>query len=131
MRSRLLYIHTLADTFIDYTTRCPSRQQLVTRAATTPGFAADDGATDKLKAWEPHVRAQGDIIHPICMEDGGYFSEGGHELFDLACRSLGSTKGEASAFYTYWRQRLATTNIRGVAKTILQRIPFALVNTSP
>ena len=57
---------------------------------------------------------------------------GVHELFDLACRSLGSTKGEASAFYTHWqRQRLATTNIRGVAKTILQRIPFALVNTSP
>ena len=113
-----------ADTFIDYTTRCPSRQLLVTRAATIPGFAADDGVTDKLKAWEPHVRAQGDIILPICMEDGGYFSEGGHELFDLACRSLGSTKGEASAFYTYWRQRLATTNIRGVAKTILQRVPF-------
>ena len=39
-------------------------------------------------------------------------------------RSLGSTKGEASAFYTYWRQRLATTNIRGVAKTIPQRVPF-------
>ena len=39
------------------------------------------------------------------MEDGGYFSEGEHELFDLACRSLGSTKGEASTFYTYWRQR--------------------------
>ena len=33
-------------------------------------------------------------------------------------------KGEATAFYTYYRQRLAITNIRGVAKTILQRIPF-------
>ena len=53
-----------------------------------------------------------------------YFSEVGHELFDLACKSLGSTKGEATAFYTYYRQRLAITNIRGVAKTILQRIPF-------
>ena len=113
-----------ADTFIDYTTRCPSKHELVNRAAITPGTAADDGVSDKLKAWEPHVRTQGDIILPVCMEDGGYFSEGGHELFDLACKSLGSTKGEATAFYTYYRQRLAITNIRGVAKTILQRIPF-------
>ena len=28
-------------------------------------------------------------MHPVCIEDGGYLSEGGHELFDLACRSLG------------------------------------------
>ena len=38
--------------------------------------------------------------------------------------ALGSTKGEATAFYTYYRQRLAITNIRGVAKTILLRPPF-------
>ena len=36
--------------------------RLVTRAATTPGFAADDGVTYKLNTWEPHVRAQGGII---------------------------------------------------------------------
>ena len=42
---------------------------------TTPGFAADDGVTYKLNIWEPHVRAQGDIIHPVCIEDGGYLSE--------------------------------------------------------
>ena len=40
--------------------------------------------TYKLNTWEPHVRAQGDIMHPVCIEDGGYLSEGGHELFDLA-----------------------------------------------
>ena len=59
-----------------------------------------------------HTRAQGDIILPVCIEDGGYLSEGGHELIDLACKALGGTKGEVSAFYTYWRQRLAITNLR-------------------
>ena len=80
--------------------------------------------TDKLTQWEPHTRAQGGIILPVCIEDGGYLSEGGHELIDLACKALGGTKGEVSAFYTYWRQRLAITNLRGVAKTILQRTPY-------
>ena len=32
--------------------------------------------------------------------------------------------GEKPYVYTYWRQRLSITNIRGVAKTLLQRTPF-------
>ena len=73
------------------------------------------------KTWWEAVQAYSRFLRRMAPAN---CSEGGHELFDLACRSLGSTKGEASAFYTYWRQRLATTNIRGVAKTILQRVPF-------
>ena len=70
-----------ADTFVDYTTRWPSHQRLVTRAATIPGFAADDGVTEKLKTWEPHVRAQGDIIHPYAWtRDGGSNWKAGKHL---------------------------------------------------
>ena len=45
-------------------------------------------------------------------------------MIDEACASIGGSRGEQQAVVTYWRQRLAVANARGVAKVIKARTPF-------
>ena len=57
-------------------------------------------------------------------EDGGRLSDELVDVIDEACASIGGSRGEQQAVATYWRQRLAVANARGVAKVIKARTPF-------
>ena len=58
------------------------------------------------------------------MLHGGRICEGGKSLLDDAANATGGTKGEKLAFLTYWRQRIAISNLKGVARAIAKRIPI-------
>ena len=97
---------------------------LEAKAAATPGAAAAAGHAKKYNAWHAHCIAQGDVIVPLAMETGGRICEGGASLLDDAANATGGTKGEKLAFLTYWRQRIAISNLKGVARAIAKRIPI-------
>ena len=113
-----------ADIFIDLITCVPGKADIVAKAAATPGAAAAAGHAKKHKAWHAHCISQGDVIQPLAIESGGRMCEGGIHLLDSAANAIGGTKGEKQAFQTYWRQRIAISNLKGVARVIVDRIPF-------
>ena len=110
-------------TFVDFITNVVAKSTNVTRGASLPGAAADNGAADKLSRWTDLVHAQGDKFVPIAQEDGGYLNQEALALFDEAAQRAGGTPGEQQAFRTYWRQRIAVANATGVAAVIHQRTP--------
>ena len=113
-----------ADIFVDLITCVPGKADIVAKAAATPGAAAAAGHAKKYNAWHAHCIAQGDVIIPLAMETGGRICEGGASLLDDAANATGGTKGEKLAFLTYWRQRIAISNLKGVARAIAKRIPI-------
>ena len=75
-------------------------------------------------AWLALVERQGDHFLGCAAEDGGRLSDELVDVIDEACASIGGSRGEQQAVVTYWRQRLAVANARGVAKVIKARTPF-------
>ena len=80
----------------------------------------------KYNAWHAHCIAQGDVIVPLAMETGGRICEGGASLLNDAANATGGTKGGKNllSLNTYWRQRIAISNLKGVARAIAKRIPI-------
>jgi len=99
------------------------KSDVVELAATTPLHAADAGATTKCNNWEHLVQLQGDTFLPLAAEDTGALHEEAVDLLTSAAAATGGTAGERQAFLTYWRQVMAITTARGVAKVIKQRVP--------
>ena len=108
--------------FIDWITCVVSA--VAAPAAVTPGHAADVGVAKKNGAWLELVERQGDHFLGCAAEDGGRLSDELVDVIDEACASIGGSRGEQQAVVTYWRQRLAVANARGVAKVIKARTPF-------
>ena len=113
-----------ADIFVDLATCVPGRAGIVAKAAAMPGAAASAGHTRKYKDWHAHCIAQGGVIVPLAMETGGQICEGGASLLEDAANATGGTKGEKLAFLAYWRQRIAISNMKGVARAIANCIPI-------
>jgi len=111
-------------TFIDFITCVVAKSTNVPRGASLPGVAADNGANEKINSWAELVQAQGDRLVPLAQEDGGCLNQAALDLFDEAVRRSGGTTGERQAFRTYWRQRIAIANAKGVAGVISQRTPI-------
>ena len=111
------------DIVIDYITCVVGKSDVVDLAATTPLHAADAGATTKCNAWEHLVQLQGDVFLPLAAEDTGALHEEAVDLLASAALAAGGTAGERQAFLTHWRQVMAVTTARGVAKVIKQRVP--------
>ena len=111
------------DIVIDYITCVVGKSDVVELAATTPLHAADAGATTKCNNWEHLVQLQGDTFLPLAAEDTGALHEEAVDLLTSAASATGGTAGERQAFLTYWRQVMAITTARGVAKVIKQRVP--------
>ena len=114
---------TGSDILIDCATCVPTKRAIRTRASNIRGAAADEGHARKVKDWYDHCVSQGDICYPLAIEDGGLIHDNGLELIDKAVSATGGTRGEQSAFRTYWRQRISIAIMRGVAKMIKSRIP--------
>ena len=111
------------DIVIDYITCVVGKSDVVELAATTPLHAADAGATTKCNNWVHLVQLQGDTFLPLAVEDTGALHEEAADLLASAASATGGTAGERQAFLTYWRQMLAITTARGVAKVIKPRVP--------
>ena len=114
------------DIVIDYITCVVGKSDVVELAATTPLHAADAGATTKCNNWVhlvQLVQLQGDTFLPLAVEDTGALHEEAVDLLASAASATGSTAGERQAFLTYWRQTMAITTARGVAKVIKSRVP--------
>ena len=58
---------------------------------------------------------------PSAQEDDGALNPAALDLLESAVRRAGGTKGEKAAMRTYWRQRIAVANARGVAGVIRAR----------
>ena len=114
---------TGSDILIDCVTCVPTKRAIRTRASNIRGAAADEGHARIVKDWYDHCVSQGDICYPLAIEDGGLIHDNGLELIDKAVAATGGTRGEQSAFRTYWRQRISIAIMRGVAKMIKSRIP--------
>ena len=112
-----------SDVVIDYVTCVVGKPGVVELAATTPLHAADCGATMKCNNWEHLVRLQGDTFVPIAVEDTGTLHDEAVDLLASAASAVGGSMGERQAFLTYWRQTMAITTARGVAKVIRRRVP--------
>ena len=69
------------------------------------------------------VQLQGDVFLPLAAEDTGALHEEAVDLLASAALAAGGTAGERQAFLTHWRQVMAITTARGVAKVIKQRVP--------
>ena len=113
-----------SNTFVDFITCVVSKSTNVTRAASLPGVAADNGAHEKNTNWLELCHAQGDRFVPIAQEDGGALNQAALDLLDSAVSRCGGSDGEKQAFRVYWRQRIAVTNARGVAGVIHARTPI-------
>ena len=111
------------DIVIDYITCVVGKSDVVDLAATTPLHAADTGATTKCNDWEHLVQLQGDVFLPLAVEDTGALHEEAVDLLTSAASATSGTAGERQAFLTYWRQVMAVTTARGVAKVIKGRVP--------
>ena len=111
------------DIVIDYITCVVGKSDVVELAATTPLHAADAGATTKCNNWVHLVQLQGDTFLPLAVEDTGALHEEAVDLLASAASATGGTAGERQAFLTYWRQTMAITTARGVAKVIKSRVP--------
>ena len=101
-----------------------SKSTNVTRAASLPGVAADNGAHEKNTNWLELCHAQGDRFVPIAQEDGGALNQAALDLLDSAVSRCGGSDGEKQAFRVYWRQRISVANARGVAGVIRARTPI-------
>ena len=112
------------NTFIDFITCVVSKSTSVVRGASLPGAAADNGANEKNSDWLDLVQAQDDTFVAIAQEDGGALNPAALDLLESAVRRAGGTKGEKAAMRTYWRQRIAVANARGVAGVIRARTPI-------
>ena len=77
-------------------------------------MAADAAASGKEAKWTARVEFQGDVFAPLVIEDGGRLHQALSDVMGDAATSAGGTLGERQAFLTYWRQRLAVANLRGV-----------------
>ena len=111
-----------ANLFIDWITCAVFAEAPM--ASVTPGHAADVGVATKNGDWLELVEQQGDRFLGCAAEDGGRLSDELVDVIDEACASIGGSRGEQQAVVTYWRQRLAVANARGVAKVIKARTPF-------
>ena len=82
-----------------------------------------DDEVQQLGASRAAGSTQGDTFLPLAAEDTGALHEEALDLLASASSALGGTAGERQAFLTYWRQVMAITTARGVAKVIKQRVP--------
>ena len=98
-----------------------SKSTSVARGASLPGAAADNGANEKNSDWLDLAQAQDDTFVAIAQEDGGALNPAALDLLESAVRRAGGTKDEKAAMRTYWRQRIAVANARGVAGVIRAR----------
>jgi hypothetical protein len=114
------------DVFIDFVTCLPTKPDVVSLAASTPGHAADLGAAKKIGDWLELVQRQGDEFVPIAVESGGRVHEDALDLLSEACGAIGGSPGERQALLTYWRQRISMANARGVATVIKDRTPLCI-----
>ena len=122
----LIHDHSTSEpcTFIDFITCVVAKSTHVHRAASLPQSACDAGVLEKNNNWLDLVTAQGDRFLAIAQEDGGALNDGALELLEAAVRRSGGTVGEQQAMRTYWRQRFAIANARGVASVIAARTPI-------
>ena len=95
-----------------------------TRCSETPGTAADLGANFKNKSWKEIVELQGDTFIPLCHETPGFIGDAALHLLGRAAARFSSSNPQRNAFKTFWLTRLHVANIRGVAETIQQHMPF-------
>jgi hypothetical protein len=95
------------------------------RCVDVPGTAANIGASLKDSAWRDLVEAQGDTFIPLCHEMPGIMGEAALVLLDQAAARFSSSVPQRAAFKAYWLTRLHVANIRGVAETIQENLPFA------
>ena len=70
--------------FIDLRTCDPLLSDIVEKASTTSGVAANKGEALKNKDWKELLDTQGDPFLPICHERGGLISDGALNLLRLA-----------------------------------------------
>ena len=99
--------------FLDVRTVIPTMPSYLRNGLPQPGAAAEAEARKKIDKYSQRCQVQGDSFAPIVIEDGGRL---GPHLTDLLFQISSSLTedGGGKGFDMYWRQRLATRNLRGL-----------------
>jgi hypothetical protein len=105
-------------------TSSPSASTMFERCVDVPGTAAIHGARLKDTAWKDLVEAQGDSFLPLCHEMPGFIGEAALVLLNQAAARFSPAQPQRNAFTAFWLMRLHIANIRGVADTIQESLPF-------
>ena len=112
------------DTAWDVTVTHPLQRATVTRAATTPGHAADKAYSRKMRAAGEECRQQGIVFIPLAVETLG----GWHKVAEGELRKLGSalarqTGQEEGVAISHIFQKLSVLLIKGNSAMISNREP--------
>ena len=95
------------------------------RSSRLAGAAADSVATAKIQKYGPDCSASGYLFFPLAIEDGGRLgSDFGRFILRAASITASTSHKSLVATYTYWRQQIALTNLKGLAAFLFSRLPL-------
>ena len=112
------------DVALDVTVTNSLQAATVTRAATTPGHAANEAHERKIRETVEECRQQGIVFVPLAAESlGGWHPVAVMELKRLASALARQTGQEESETVSHMFQRLAVILQRGNSAMLSNRVP--------
>ena len=97
---------------------------MVTKAATTPGYAASEAYGRKMREVGEHCRREGMVFIPLALESlGGWHKAAVGEVKKLGCALARHTGQEEGVAISRLFQRLAVLLVKGNMALICNRVP--------